>query len=121
LSKKSEFFSKIDGKEVKVLNKVYKVKVKKVIREGELYGLTNHDRGQIRLLRDQPLSSAKDTLLHEVLHAIWHGHSMSYGIQNEEAEEYAVTMMATGIMAVMEDNPWLREALFKEEYNGIED
>jgi Zn-dependent peptidase ImmA (M78 family) len=112
LSKKSEFFSKIDRQEVKVLNRTYKVKVKKIIREGDLYGLTNHDRGQIRILRKQALSSAKDTLLHEVLHAIWHAHNMSYGIENEESEEYAVTMISTGLIAVMEDNLWLKEALW---------
>jgi len=53
-----------------------------------------------------------DTVIHEVLHAIW----FSKGISGDKAdEEDIVTPLATGLAQVIRDNPdlikWLQESL----------
>jgi len=115
LSKKGDFFKAINGKRLRVMNREYKVRVADIIREGNLYGLTSHVKERIDISRSQSLHSARDTLLHEVMHAIWHTECMEYGIRGEDAEEYLVTAMSSGIMAVTENNPWLVEVLWNRE------
>lgn len=54
-----------------------------------------------------------DTLIHEILHAIWASRSMPSRV----SEEQAVTKLASGLATVLRDNPflslWLGEALAK--------
>lgn len=54
---------------------------------------------QLILIRDgQPLESEQDTLLHEVLHAV----DEAMGLKMKEAQ---VKGCATGLLAVLKDNP----------------
>lgn len=46
-----------------------------------------------------------DTFLHEVLHALW----WLQGIQDGDDEERTVRSMATGMVMLFRDNPWLPE------------
>lgn len=50
-----------------------------------------------------------DTLLHEILHAIW----WAYGIEDRDEEERTVATMATAWTQVYRDNPWLLKWLAK--------
>lgn len=58
----------------------------------------------------QPEQQA-DTLIHEVLHAIWR----SRGLPDRATEEEAVNRLASGLATVLRDNPdlplWLEQAL----------
>ena len=56
---------------------------------------------------------AADTVLHEVIHGIWHVH----GCNIKDGEERLVATIATGLCAVIKSNPdlvaWMQAALKK--------
>jgi hypothetical protein len=51
-----------------------------------------------------PGSETADSIVHEVLHGIWH--MMDLGMDDAE-EEHIITVLATGLVTVMADNPTL--------------
>lgn len=65
-----------------------------------LNGECDSDKQQILVRDGQPLESEQDTLLHEVLHAI----DEAMGLKLKEAQ---VKGAATGLLAVLKDNPAL--------------
>lgn len=65
-----------------------------------LNGECDVDRQRILVREGQPLESEQDTLLHELLHAI----DESMGLRMKESQ---VKGAATGLLAVMKDNPAL--------------
>lgn len=56
----------------------------------------------IHVLKGQHYDEARDTLLHEVLHAIAHIAGLDIG---QEAEERAVRTLASGLIGVFNANP----------------
>lgn len=58
----------------------------------------------IRIREDMP-SPAKtvETLLHEILHAVW----WLFDLERQEGEEHVVNHFGTGLTQVHRDNPWL--------------
>jgi hypothetical protein len=77
-----------------------------------LYGEYSPTRQELRFQRDYPcIGQAIDTVLHEVMHAVYR----AYRIPEHEAdEETVVSSMAHGLACVMIDNPdferWLSAA-----------
>ena len=67
------------------------------------HGQCNTQQGSIYVCTDDHPLTVLDTLLHEILHAIWH----EYGLADREPEEHAVLMLATGLTQVLYDNPKL--------------
>ncbi|HEY1772410.1 MAG TPA: hypothetical protein VGH91_04380 [Gammaproteobacteria bacterium] len=67
------------------------------------YGSVNFNRGIIRIDDPQPPGVVVDTVLHELLHAIW----ADFKLPDRPTEERAVTALAQGLMAVFRDNPGL--------------
>lgn len=65
-----------------------------------LNGECDSDEQQILVRDGQPLESEQDTLLHEVIHAI----DEAMGLKMKEAQ---VKGTATGLLAVLKDNPAL--------------
>jgi len=63
----------------------------------------------IRIVRGLRRKVALETLQHEIFHAIWY----SYNLPSKCKEEDAVSIISTGYMAVLLDNPSLW-ALMKE-------
>jgi len=61
------------------------------------FGIVDYDRGRIILRPKQSTDQARDTLLHEVIHAIDHTNSL-------ELNEHQVRTMATGLRAVFTAN-----------------
>ena len=51
-----------------------------------------------------------ETLLHEVLHAIYH----EYNIKDEDEEERIITQMSTGLCQVLIENPEFKELFCNE-------
>ena len=68
--------------------------------DGELVGECDTDKQMITVLDGQPLESEQDTLLHEVLHAIDE-------MVDAKLKESQVKRLATGLLAVLKDNPKL--------------
>ena len=67
-------------------------------------GRTSPERQEIFIRTGQPLESEQDTVLHEVIHAV----DETLGLQ---MNEYQVTVLATGLLAALKDNPGLRTYL----------
>jgi hypothetical protein len=69
------------------------------------YGLCMYNKKIIYLNRNMHHSTASDTLLHEVLHAIWHEASIEQAPIVEQ--EFIVNTTSTWLTMVLKDNPWL--------------
>lgn len=63
-------------------------------------GECHRPNGTIKVKVDQAPEDVADTIIHEVLHAIWQERSLPEG-----SEERAVTALAHGLTALMADNP----------------
>jgi hypothetical protein len=68
-------------------------------------GQTVIDQTTIRMSTAQSLAAERDTLLHEVLHSVWY--VMRVECCTAEQEEEVVVRLATGLLAVLRDNPQL--------------
>ena len=71
----------------------------KLYKEREAYGDCCNNQKLIRIYCGTVLSATRDTLLHEILHAIWH---LSY-LQNSEEEEKAISRIATALIGFFDD------------------
>jgi hypothetical protein len=91
-------------KKIRVIGKDYKVISTNRI---EHFGECCHGKLKIKINRRQDKQQLKDTVVHEILHAI------DYSMQLD-LEEHQVHTMATGLHAVLSDNPefskWLVES-----------
>ena len=67
------------------------------------HGQCNTGQAAIYVCTDDHPLTVLDTLLHEILHAVWH----EYGLEDKEPEEHAITVLATGLTQVLYDNPKL--------------
>lgn len=96
---------------LKVGRKRYRVKYRTLTPA--LLGRMNYSHSRIQIDDGQTNPETADTLLHEILHAVWAHKSLA----NRCHEERAVTELASGLIAVFRDNPGLLqhfEALIKE-------
>lgn len=93
-------------KNVRVLGRNFKIVVRDL---GNMYGLCDKAAAVISIDPEQDEFSFRDTLLHEIMHAILHQQGATHSYKLEES---FVRPLATGIMTVMQDNPKLAEALF---------
>ena len=94
----------------------YEVKQRKMIDNNRgLLGATDNEDTTIYIKRCQSPSSKRDTLLHEVLHAlIWlSGYNHSTRLSFEK-EERLVRSLAPWILAALRDNPELVRYLLEE-------
>lgn len=67
-------------------------------------GRCDSDKQEIYVEKGQPLESEQDTVLHEVLHAVDHAFCIAL-------TELQVRQTATGLLAVLKDNPEFLEYL----------
>ncbi len=90
-------------KKVKIGAQVYALSRKeKVYQDGsEVMGLCHKNISVIEYGSQYPEEVLADTVLHEVLHAVWH----NYLDEPQAEEEKAVTMLAHGLIQVIRDNP----------------
>lgn len=86
---------------VRVLGRKYQVVAKDI--EG-LFGRCDNASAIITVCPGQDAHGSRDTLLHEVLHAILH--QQGYNNQYKEEERY-VRPLATGLITVLRENPTL--------------
>lgn len=86
---------------VRIIGKTYKVLYAsgKPLDDDNL-GELDHDKQRIHVRTGQPLEQEQDTLLHEVVHGIDHE-------MNLNMSEKQVRGLATGMLAVLKDNPRL--------------
>lgn len=86
---------------VRILGKPYTIQyVAAAPLDEGLMGECDSDKQQVLIRESQPLESEQDTVLHEILHAI----DEAMGLKMKESQ---VKGTATGLLAVMKDNPSL--------------
>ena len=93
-------------KTIKILGKVYQVSFVPAGTEGleaDDCGLCDSEKLQISVKDGQPFHNEQDTLLHECLHAITHQMDIEKFLGKHE--EKIVRTLATGLLAVIKDNP----------------
>lgn len=73
-------------------------------------GLCHYEKAQIDIRSGQSPIDERDTVLHEVMHAILYCQGREYG---EEVEETYVRALATGLIATLQDNPQFAQWLSK--------
>ena len=81
------------------------------------HGQCDKMRGVIYVCTEDDPLVVVDTLIHELLHAIWH----EYGLDEKEDEERAVLMLATGLTQVLADNPHLCRWINRQIRAGVSD
>lgn len=81
----------------------------------ESWGQIVYEDYEISLQREQPSpSTAADTLLHELMHAVWHNTDLQ-GEVGPGLEERIVRNLSSGLIALFRDNPqflkWMHKRL----------
>ena len=97
-------------KKIKILNKIYKIKYtdEDVFVHGEkAFGKLNKVQNTITINTNTTKEEIKETLLHEILHALYSEFSLIGG----DNEEKIVTLLARGLRTICIDNNL--EDLFK--------
>jgi hypothetical protein len=93
---------------LKILGKKYALRfVEKVNDKEDLMGLCNDAQQDIQVSLHQPKDALKDTILHEIIHAV--DYQMQLGLKERQ-----VHGMAAGLVAVFLDNPE-----FIEQWNNL--
>lgn len=102
---------------IKILGKAYKVRVVTERADGFEagdYGECDNDKHVITIIAGRSLGNDQDTLLHEIIHAVAFQMGVDGEINKRAQEEKWVQALATGLLAVMKDNPgtvsYLRQA-----------
>lgn len=86
---------------IRILGKIVAVRwQEKVIADDgeELNGLADHDQQDIQIKTGLPLETEQEKVLHETLHIIECAMEM-------DLEDEVIARFATGLLAVMKDNP----------------
>ena len=104
-------------KKVRVFGRVYSlIPVLKLLDDdgAELLGQCDNEKLTIKFLQGQHPTTLKDTLIHEVLHAIWYSMNLMVDPMGD-IEEQAVTGLARGITGVLADNPHFAAYVVQQE------
>lgn len=72
------------------------------IDDGGYLGCTDKQMGRIRVEKGLPPDEKANTVLHEILHGIWHTQALDYSAVTEER---IVTALANGLTGFVRDNP----------------
>lgn len=90
----------------------------RLVQIGLLEGVYGHfckKKNYIALCEDQNPPEAANTLIHEVLHAIYTHFDLAAGSAEKDPQEHIVTALANGLTQVFKDNPafykWIGERL----------
>jgi hypothetical protein len=85
-----------------VNGRIFKVRYSPPSTMPDAMGLCHYDKSLIELRTGQSPLDVRDTLLHEVMHAIRYSQGREYG---GKVEEDYVRTLATGLLGVLQDNP----------------
>ena len=97
-------------KSIKIGRTIYKIEMLPADITS-LYGACSYEYQIIYMSPNQTYQQASDTLLHEVLHAIWNESSLEHAIEIEQ--EIIVRTTSTWLLMVLDDNPQLLKFLTK--------
>lgn len=99
---------------LKIVGKVYRIEpVARDTINGNDYGDCHPPECRIRVASDVDIQQIRDTLLHELLHALWSESALGSG--EGLCEESVVRQLATSLLATLRDNPALVRFLTEKE------
>ena len=91
-------------KKVKIGCYTYAVRTWDTVGEEDgYYGSCSNRHHIIHISTSYSDEKVRATLLHEILHAIWH----VWDLEDEDTEERTISALTHGLMAVINDNPKL--------------
>ena len=98
-------------KTIKIAGHLYRTKIKNGTWSGDTMsrGQVNTNVLAIKLDKNMPKSRKGETLVHEIIHAIYH----EYGLEDTDKEERIVSVLSTGLYQVLVDNPKLKKIFDK--------
>lgn len=105
---------------VKVLHTVYSIDItdaaKEILDERGRLGEVNFSTERIRIAK-QSGPNTVDTVIHELLHVVWH----MFDLVPSEMEEHTILALSTGLTTIMKDNTDLFPALqvILDESDGV--
>lgn len=104
-------------KRVKILGKWYSIKASLGFDE-DIYGMCKTEKQIIQYFSGLHADQLRDTIWHEILHAIYHETGLSYQISDKEeespTEEQLVRRSATVELQVLRENPSLVNFLVED-------
>lgn len=98
-------------KKIKVDHLTYTITLDPGIGDIGHFGLCNSNDQIIRLYSKMNKERMKETLLHEVLHAIYYSRGMRQVPNESLTEELIVDQIGVGLITVLNNNPELRKYL----------
>lgn len=96
--------------ELRVNGRIFKVRYSPASEMLDAVGLCHYDKALLQIRTKQTPIDLRDTLLHELMHAIRYTQGREYG---EAVEEDYVRTLATGILGVFQDNPEFAQWLIR--------
>lgn len=84
---------------VRILGRIWRIKFVKGLSTD---GLCEYGKATLKVRTGMDLHDRKDTVLHELMHAVLYQQGREYG---DEVEETYVRALATGLIGVFQDNP----------------
>lgn len=100
---------------VKILGKAYTIAGDKdLIEDGTASGLCKPWKCSIRIGTDADIQQQRDTVLHEVFHAIFSETGLTQDFKDDDDEEKIVRRMATATLAILRENPRLVKFLLEK-------
>jgi len=87
---------------VRILGKTHSINYKSAEQMDDAYGLCHNGLQRIDIMEDLPQGEEADVVLHEILHAILFQMAV---LLPPEIEEQFVRPAASGLYAVLQDNP----------------
>jgi hypothetical protein len=76
--------------------------------QADLLGQACHARGHIRVLANQQPAGVLDTLIHELLHAVFSGnHLLSAAIRPKIGDEAFISALAGALASLLIENKWV--------------
>lgn len=102
---------------VRVNGAEFKIKYRKFAESEKALGLCRYKEARLEIATGQTQFDTKDTVLHEILHAILSKQGHSGRCFENALEEKYVNPIATGVIGILQDNPelarWLIEPIKK--------
>ena len=96
---------------IDILGRKWSISFPTLVCDGEALGVSRQDDASIEVEAGLDDHLRRDTLLHEVMHAILRQQGRSY---RQRPEEEYVGALATGLITVLDRNPKLRKRLWKD-------
>lgn len=98
-------------KKVKIDHLTYDIVLDPSLTDFEHYGICNLAEQSIRLLSTMNKDRLKETLIHELLHAVYYSRGMKQITGEALTEEYIVDQLGIGLTMLLKVNPQLRKYL----------